>query len=132
MSSVLYQEGFAGDAPVLFFEYGILELSAGEPSEGVNLEASIRSALMEKGMQTVIDKEHIPVLDIKATVTGDRLLIPWVDEEPDEMQMSESWLTAARSFGRFIAIYLNLRPDGLSFRELVSMGALMGIINLHE
>jgi hypothetical protein len=132
MSSVIYQEGFAGEAPVFFFEYGILELSAGEPSEGVNLEAQIRSALMQKGMQTVINKEHIPVLDIKATVEGDRLLIPWIDDEPDEMQMSKPWLAAARSFGRFIAIYLNLRPDDLSFKELVSIGALMGIINLHE
>lgn len=130
MSSVIYQEGFADEAPILLFEYGIIELGAGEP---VNLEATIRSSLMEKGMKTVADKERIPVLDIKATVEGDRLLIPWIDDdEPDEMQMSEPWLKAARAFDGFVAIYLNLRPDDLSLDDLRCMGALMGIINLHE
>lgn len=128
MSTVLYQEGFADDLPLLLFDYGIIELGGPPP---LNIEAKIRTMLMEQGMRVIPEGDDVPHVIVKASIDGNTLLIPWFeDESPDEMEMSEHWLEHARSGGGFVAIYLNLRPDNVSLSELRSMGALMGIITL--
>lgn len=127
MSTVLYQEGYVDDLPLLFFDYGIIEL--GGPS--LNIEAKIRAKLMKHGMRMIPDGKDVPYATINASVEGNTLLIPWYGDAGDEMDMTEHWLQAVRSFGAFVAIYLNLRPPGVSLQELRSMGALMGIVTLN-
>lgn len=118
---------------MVLFHYGVIELGAPgrEPSEGPNIDAWIRTRLMQHGMRTPRRGGSIPTVTIEAIVRGNNLLIPWFASERstgyDELEMPDAWLACTKRAG-FIAVYLNFCPTSTSIDELRDMGALMGIV----
>lgn len=131
MATVIFRENIAMGLAILSFDYGVLEFGSPdrEPSDGLNVEATIRANLMEHGLR--VPRTDFAQVRVRATARGNTLRIYWFEgQEPDEMEMGDAWMHAARANGSFVAIYLNLCPDNLSLSELVDMGAIAGIIEL--
>jgi hypothetical protein len=123
MTSVSYLADLVNGAPVLLFDYGILEVGA-----TLGVEQMLREQLIEAGLEPFTSLPEVPHTTNVLRVDGTTGRVWWGDGWLDEYELPQRWLDAARNVGACIAVYRNMTPhEPMDFGDALK-GALVGSV----